>query len=262
MFGFRRRRRERLRQRPFPESWLDIVERQTPYYHILPEERRRELLQHTRILLHEKHFEGCGGFTMTDEARVTIAAHAAILLVNRSTNEYFPGLKTILVYPDVFVVNEEQLGPDGTIREERDTRAGEAWDSGVIVLAWEEVEWSCRSLGDGYNVVLHEFAHQLDWEDGVADGAPLFPHDELAARWGRVLKESYEELTRDVRNKRRTLLDDYGATDPAEFFAVATETFFELPIRLRKKHARLYFTLKDYFRQDPASWLEDAGSRF
>lgn len=261
MFGFNSRRRKRLYKKSLPPKWHDALIDQTPYFQILPEDEQRQLLGHTNVLLHEKHFEGCGGLRLTERMKIAIAAHASILLINRQSRDYFPKLDTILVYPDTFVAKADEMGPDGVITEDEGERAGEAWDRGIIILAWEEVDYSCHVLGDGYNVVLHEFAHQLDFEDGIADGSPFLGDGKFSEAWDRVLLKNYEELIQDVRRRRPTLLDDYGATDPAEFFAVATETFFELPRELKQHHRDLYEVLRDYFRQDPAHWQELASRR-
>lgn len=260
MFGWlKERRRARLREAPFLESQRAVVERRVPYYRTLPPDLRRQLLGHAAVLLAEKHFEGCDGFIVTEEVKVTIAAHAAILLLNRET-DYYPHCTSILIYPEPFWVDIEEEGPDGVVSMDPDMRSGESWDRGVVILAWDEVVYSCEST-DGFNVVLHEFAHQLDLEDGVVDGVPVLGRASFYTRWGKVLATSYEQLQRDVQRRRRTLIDDYGASDPAEFFAVVTETFFQLPLALRNRHGDLYAALKEFYHQDPAAYLEEARKR-
>lgn len=248
---FKSKRRRRIRGSIFPREWLSCVEKNVPYYSMLPPESREELLEHVKVLLHEKHFEGCGGFEIVDEVRVTIAAHASCLLLHREA-DYFPKLKTILVYPSLFLVEDDYPDEDGVVYGGRGEHAGQSWDRGVVVLAWDEVEKSSKYAGDGYNVVLHEFAHQLDTEDRVADGVPILGDKAHYGQWGDVFQAEYEDLIRDVRRGHHTVIDEYGATNEAEFFAVAIEAFFETPIKFRRKHPELYGQLSEYFQQDPA----------
>jgi MtfA peptidase len=252
MFGMRRRRRQQMAARPFPDEWAGIVERNVPYYRRLSPTDRRELRGDIQVFLAEKRFEGCGGLTITDEIRVTIAAHACILLLHRETDDY-PLLASILVYPHPFVVERRQAGPAGMPLEAPETLAGESWRHGAVVLAWDAVRHSAFDLHDGHNVVLHEFAHQLDEEDGRADGAPPLPQRSMYAAWARILGREYARLVREAEEGEPSLLDTYGATNPAEFFAVATEYFFEASAQLKARHPELYEELKLYYRQDPAA---------
>ena len=260
MFRFlRRRRRRTLRASPFPDAWRAILERRVPLWRRLPEEDRRELEGHVQVLLAEKHFEGAGGLVLTDEIRVVIAAQAAVLLLHRET-DYFPGLYSIVVYPAGFVVPvRDEDG--GIVTEGTDDRLGESWSAGVIVLSWDGVRHGVADSGDGENLVLHEFAHQLDDEGGDADGVPLLARGHDGARWAQVLGVEFERL-RDADDRgEHTLLDPYGAETPAEFFAVATEYFFERPAELETEHPELYGELRRYFRQDPARWPPPARRR-
>jgi len=236
---------------PFPADWAEVLTRNVPYYRRLPPEQQARLREITLVLLNEKHWEGCRGFTLTDEIRVTIAGHAACLLLGRPDG-YFPKLKTILVYPTMFLVEDEVHEPDGTVAEVADEHAGQSWDLGVVVLAWDEVERSAEHAGDAYNVVLHEFAHQLDAAATESDGAPILDDPSLQTRWADVMQRHYDKLSRDYERGKPTLLDPYGLEAPAEFFAVATETFFESPKELLAEHPELYGLLRDYYRQDPA----------
>lgn len=249
-----RRRRARLRATPVPEGWTRILERNVPLTRRLPSADREELLGHAQVLLAEKHFEGCGGLVLTDEHRVTIAAQAALLLLHRET-DYFPRLRSILVYPDAYVVDGEHHLGDGIVSEEPESYAGHTQPRlAAVVLNWRDIRAGARVSDDGVNLVLHEFAHQLDFEDGEADGVPL--HDDVAAArtWGELLGAELARLRREVDSGVRTVLDPYGAEDPAEFFAVATESFFEIPADLRAAHPALYDALRRYYRQDPAAW--------
>ena len=250
-FWYRDRRRKRVRNRPFPHQWIEIVERNVPYYHLLSGGDREELHGHIQVLLHEKHFEGFSGFEITDEVRVTIAANAAILLLRRA-GQYYPGLCSILVYPTSFVVDTEELDDAGVLEEYTDVFAGESWDRGVVILAWDEVQQGLADPADGYNVVLHEFAHQLDQEGGPVEGFPELASPELYRRWARVMGKHYRRLVEDAADRCETFLDEYGAVDPAEFFAVVTETFFEIPCELEEEHPELYSAFREYYCQDPA----------
>lgn len=252
MFGFlKRRRRERLRAVTFPAAWLDIIERNVPLFTRLPAADRRELQGLVQIFLAEKSFEGCGGLELTDEIKVTVAAQACLLLLHRETDVY-PRLITVLVYPSAYIAKAVEPLGGGIGLEGEHIHLGESWSSGVVVLSWDDVRAGVSDIRDGQNLVLHEFAHQLDREDGEINGTPLLEQRSQYVAWGRVLNAEYERLRRDSRLGRHTVLDDYGATNPAEFFAVATECFFEKPRVLQKRHPELYEELRSFYRQDPA----------
>ncbi len=252
MFGFfTRRRRERLRARPFPAAWLRAIEEHVPYYQKLSEADREELRGHIQVFMAEKTFEGCGGLELTEAIKAVIAAQACLLLLHRET-DYYRRLSTILVYPSAYVAKGVEPLGGGFVLEGMQGRLGEAWQDGVVVLSWDDVRSGASDVKDGHNVVLHEFAHQLDQEDGAADGAPILERRGLYVAWARVLGAEYERLRLDGKKHRKTVLDTYGATQPAEFFAVATECFFEKPAQMKKKHPELYDELKEYYRQDPA----------
>jgi hypothetical protein len=253
-----RKRREALRRRPFSPEWEDILRRNVAIYRHLPEDLREQLHGHIQVFLAEKRFEGCGGLEVTDEIRLTIAAQACILMLNRPDPSYYRKLVSILVYPHSYVASGRvQLG--GLIVEGEQHRLGESYHGGSLVLAWDHVRAGTMDFHDGHNVVLHEFAHQLDQEHGPADGAPALEQHSRYVTWARVLGHDYDELREQVRRHHRTVMDAYGATNPAEFFAVATETFFEKPRPLRRKHPELYNALKDYFHLDPAEWVSPRG---
>lgn len=252
---FNRRRRERLRATPLPEQWRVILARNVPYVSLLSQEDRRELEGHTQILLAEKKFAGCAGLEITDEIRVTIAAQAALLLLHRPPG-YFPLMRTILVYPDRFMVNHSTEQEDGTVVEEKVEQSGESWPGGPVVLSWRDVLESAADPHDGYNVVLHEFAHQLDDESGGGEGAPELGDASRYHAWAHAFGHEYEQLQNAVLADELSLLDEYGAESPAEFFAVVTECFFECPRALRGRHPELYAQLAEYYRQDPAAYCE------
>jgi Mlc titration factor MtfA (ptsG expression regulator) len=246
----RERRRSRIRRSPFPEEWEAILERNVPLYRRLSEADRSELKGHIRVFLAEKRFEGAGGLAITDEIRVAIAAHACVLLLHRTT-DYYPGLYTILVYPGAYVAERAVREPMGTVTEQTETRLGESSTRGAIVLSWDAVEATASDVGDCRNVVLHEFAHQLDAQDGLVEGTPVLADRSRYVAWARILGREYERLRRDAALGRQTVLDRYGATSPAEFFAVATECFFARPKLLKARHPELYGELRGYYQQDP-----------
>jgi MtfA peptidase len=252
MFGFTARRRNRLRSRPFPASWLPILIRNVPYYERLGPSDQQELRQTIEVFVAEKNFEGCGGLEMTDEIKVTIAAFACVLLLHIEHHDYYPRLKSILVYPHAYVVQEARRAMGNLVVESDESRAGESWGNGVVVISWDHVLRRPTDRAGSGNVVLHEFAHQLDQEKGVATGAPVLPKTSMYQAWARILGREYKALSEAAIADRPTLLDKYGATNPAEFFAVATECFFGQAIQLEQRHPELYKELKLYYGQDPA----------
>lgn len=251
MFGFKQKRRETAKRAAFPQEWLDILHNNVPYFALLAPEEQRELQGHMQVFLAEKDFEACAGLTITDEIRVTIAAQACILLLHRVT-DYYPTLRTIFVYPHEYVVDAKRTMRDGTVLDGPEVRLGESWHRGSVVLAWDAVRGGSADIHDGRNVVFHEFAHQLDSESGANEGLPELPRRSMYAPWAEVLGHEYRELIDDIAHHRRTTLRAYGATNPAEFFAVATECFFEKPRALQRKHPELYDQLKQFYEQDPA----------
>lgn len=255
MFGFKKRRRHRLRQQAFPPEWVDIIEHNVIYYRMLPPEDQRELQGLVQVFLAEKQFEGCGGLEITDEIRLSIAAQACILLLHRDTDLY-PMLQSILVYPSAYVAPATHYQADGTVTEEAQARLGESWARGAVVLSWDDVKRGAADVHDGHNVVFHEFAHQLDEESGAAEGAPVLPRRSMYMAWARVLGHEYERLIHDIDHHKQTLLDRYGATNPAEFFAVVTESFFEKPLELKAHHPDLYEQLQLFYHQDPAAYYD------
>ncbi len=240
----------RLPTGPIPDSWYGVVEHDVPLARWLSAEERERLLRLVQVFLTEKHFEGCGGLTVTEDMKVRIAAEACLLLLNLE-GPCYPTLRTVLVYPRGFVPKFAGSPGTGEIARSPVPLIGESWGDGVVVISWDDAVRGARNPADGDNVVLHEFAHQLDAEDGAADGAPILAPGALRT-WGGVLSEEYERLRRDAADDRRSALDEYGATNKAEFFAVATEAFFEKPVQLEREHPALYAQLQQFYRQDPA----------
>ena len=251
---FRERRRRRVRAQFFPEHWLATIKRNVAFFRRLSARDRAELLGHVQVFLAEKRFEGCDGLEITDEIRVTIAAEACLLLLHRKT-DYFPRLLTILVYPSTYVAEERRHVHGHVWQEGKMARLGETgrWLD-AIVLAWDAVKSGAAHPSDGKNVVLHEFAHQLDYENHAEDGAPALATRDQQLSWQEVMQSEFASLRAADDTGIPTLLDTYGASEPAEFFAVSVEAFFEQPCALRARHPRLYAELQNYFHQDPVEY--------
>jgi Mlc titration factor MtfA (ptsG expression regulator) len=260
MFGLKEWRRRRIAARPFPREWMQFLN-ELPVYHRLSADDQAELRRHIAIFIAEKNFEGCAGLVVTDRMKVIISAHSCLLLLHRET-DYYPNCTTILVYPDEYIAKGRALGPAGVVVETVGVRAGESWHNafgsqsgGPLVLSWRSVQRGAHCPDDGHNVVFHEFAHQLDGESGAMDGAPLLDRRSNYLAWARVLGEEFSRLHASMRQGLPTLINPYGATNPAEFFAVCTELFFERAAEMKATHPALYEQLQGFYRQDPARWV-------
>ena len=251
-FVMKRRRRNALLSSPLSAERRRILHQKMPIYAGLPADLRDNLDGLVNRFLDEVKFFGYEDVEITDEVRVTIAAQACMLLINKP-NRWFSSLRTIHVYPTTFGSRISHI--EGHVHSERrQTRSGESWAKGPVVLAWDHAAYGAFVPHDGQNVVMHEFAHQLDEQTGVSDGSPLLDEGQSASRWARVFRAAYRQLQADAVNGAANVLDAYGATKPAEFFAVATETFFERPNDLRAQEPELYDELSQYYRVDPAIW--------
>jgi Mlc titration factor MtfA (ptsG expression regulator) len=248
----RKQRRQKLLATPFPEAWEAIVHASCRHFGGLTEPERQIVRDRLRILVAEKNWEGCNGLILTDEIKVAIAAHAALMTIGLPELPY-GRLESILVYPDTFVATRRTRIDGGGFLESDEPRLGEAWTYGVVILVWREIREQCIEAQTGHNVIVHEFAHILDMEDRDVDGVPSLESAQQYDKWIEVTEAEFHRLDRQARLGRRTLLDVYGATNRAEFFAVASETFFEQPVRLREEIPQLYEVLKGYYRQDPAA---------
>lgn len=257
-FGlFTSRRRARLRKQPVPHEWVAILERNFPIFKRLSADDRSELLGHIQVFLEEKYFEGCGGLELTDEIRVTIAAQACLLLLHRKT-DYYPELTSILVYPTGYTADEERHIGGGVWEEGPEDRLGHTSSNlRALVLAWDAARGGASDPSDGQNVVLHEFAHQLDFENKNADGTPALDTHAQYVAWARVMSTEFNNLRRAGAMGLDTVLSTYGATNPTEFFAVATEAFFERPRELRARHPELYAEMQRFFLQDPTTFTSE-----
>ena len=237
--------------KPLSGDWDAIVRRRVSYYHILPARQQADLRALIQVFLDEKSFEGCAGLEITDEIRLTISGFACVLLLGGQSDLY-PRLRTILVYPRGYLAPHSGRQPDGTVSEGMQPRTGESWSFGNIVLSWSDVLRDAANPQRGRNIVFHEFAHQLDAESGSTQGTPVLPANARYEDWAQVLSNEYQLLINSMEQGRESLLDEYGATSPAEFFAVVTECFFLKSLELKSGHPRLYDQMKLYYRQDPA----------
>ncbi len=247
----KQQKRRRLLSKPFPEQWSAILKDNLPPYQKISLQLQQQLHDYIRIFIAEKSFEGCGGLTLTDEIKVTIAAQACMLLLNRNSDCY-PKLYSVLVYPSTYVAdtrNSLDFHP-----AKPSVRLGESWNHGAVVLAWDSVKGGVLNFRDGHNVTMHEFAHQLDQEDGRGDGTPILEMRSAYSAWSQVFSKEYELLQHKTITGKKSVMDKYGAVNPAEFFAVATETFFEKPLQLKKNHPELYDELQGFYKVDPIEW--------
>ncbi|MEC5125536.1 M90 family metallopeptidase [Verrucomicrobiales bacterium BCK34] len=241
----------------------EILLKHFPRYAAIPASLRDDFEGIVNVLMHRKRFVPCGGLEeITDKQKVLICAQAALPIVALPNHKFYPRLKSILVYPGAF---RDRGRRRWGISEEESTHSnlGESWQTGSVILSWDSVVAGAANDDDGMNVVIHEFAHQLDQVDGAADGIPILKNRAAYKRWVEVFYRNYEKLVEEVEAGKgeRSFLDPYGATNPAEFFAVAAETFFEEALDLKIKHPDLYAELSSYFHLDPASWDETYSSK-
>lgn len=230
-----------VRAQPPPPHWEPFLSG-VPIFPFLPPQDQRELMGHIQVFLSEKRFEGAAGLVLDERMRVIIAGNACLLLLHRET-DYFPFLRTTVVYPTLYVARYTRRGPGGVVEEGEEVRAGESWPLGTVVLAWDAVTQA--GFGPGArNVVVHEFAHQLDLEDGAMQGVPVLP-PELLEPWEKIFFGEYQQLA----------ALPFAQQSPAEFFAIAVELFFADPGGLQARLPRLYALLSRYFRQNPLELL-------
>ena len=244
----RDRHRRRLLAQPFPPVWQDYLHGNVTHFQHLNAEEQRRLCNDLRIFVAEKYWEGCRGLAVTDEMKVTIAGQACLLVLGIPHN-YFAQVQTILIYPRAYRVPRHRYFEGGLVLEGTDPVLGTAHYRGPVILSWADVQ----GPHGGHNVVLHEFAHQLDFLNGLVDGTPPLENPDDYETWREVMTAEFEQLRHESKEGRPTLLDPYGATNEGEFFAVATECFFEQPVEMAQRHPRLYDLLRDYYHQDTAA---------
>jgi Mlc titration factor MtfA (ptsG expression regulator) len=258
---------DREEQVPIPAEWPPLIERRVAAVRALTSEQRKRLLHAVRDLITTRHWEGCGGLVLTPEMQLVIAAQACLLTLELP-GEAYPSLKSILIYPSTFVAARAvdlRKWTRASVAEAPVPELGEAWNSGTVVVAWDAAVEGGRDAADGQNVVLHEFAHLIDYQFGLTGGgfdagalmrdanertrAPSIPGGDT---WRPVLAAAFERHYVEIERGTPTLLGAYAATNDSEFFAVATEVFFEKPAELLAAYPDLYQQLAKLFRQDPA----------
>lgn len=253
-------RRRRVRAAPFPAQWREVLRRRMPAFARLPADVQLRLKKLAQVLLAEKPFIGCAGLQVTDEMRVLVSVQAALLLL-RLGPDGFAELRQVLIYPGPFVVDRSQPDATGLVHEHRRALSGESWQQGQVILSWADVLDGAADPADGHNVVLHEFAHQLDQAHGRANGAPWLPGRAHRERWARVMNQEFHALRSQLAQQGQAtltapLIDPYGATEPAEFFAVCCELFFEKPGELAQQHPALFRELQGFLGVDPRHWQD------
>jgi Mlc titration factor MtfA (ptsG expression regulator) len=246
-------RRARVQRQAFPAAWREILRRRMPAFSRVPPDLQLQLKKHIQVIVAEKPFVGCDGLVVTDEMRVLVAAQAALLLLNRRAG-YFPELRQVLMYPGAFQVERSEADGWGLQHTTRRVLAGESWQQGQVLLSWPDVLAGAADPRDGRNVVIHEFAHQLDQERGRANGAPWLGQREAYGPWAAVLGAEFASLRERLARGDEGLIDPYAATEPAEFFAVVSEHFFEQPVELAQAHPALYRQFAQFYRTDPCHW--------
>lgn len=251
-------RHRQLRRQPFPAAWRQLLETTVPLYRRLPQARRTVLEEHVRVFLDEKRFEGCGGLEVNETMRVTIAGYACLLLLHDPAG-YYPRLGTVILYPQSFAAPVRSTDHLGVVTEAVEERLGESWEEGTVVLAWDSVQEIIRGASGDCNVVVHEFAHQLDAQRGLTAAARLLTRQDRYQDWQELLAAEENRLRTARRRGRPAALDPYAFTSPQELFAVASESFFMRPIRLRSAHPQLYAELAAVYRVDPAEWFLPPG---
>ncbi len=255
---FKRRARRTVMAQPLPDAWLEVLRSNVEFWPLLTPAEQTQLEDRIQVLVGEKHWEGCAGLTMTPEIQVTVAAQAALLIL-AIPHDFYGNVKSILVYPRSYVLPRRNHGPAGVVHHEDVAAQGSAHHGGPVVLSWDNARAGGKNAKDGRNLVFHEFAHKLDMLDGLVDGTPELDNNQEFQAWIAVMTAEYDALQADLKKGRRTLLDAYAATNVGEFFAVATEVFFEKPRQMREQRPDFYGVMRDFYEQDPAARLDAAG---
>ncbi|WP_170391540.1 zinc-dependent peptidase [Ruegeria arenilitoris] len=240
-----------LLQTPLSDEERRTIHAMVPILERLPAKLRATLEGKINLFLNQVDFVGCDGLEVTDEMRLSIAAQACLLVVN--SDQWYDNLTTVLIYPNAFK-SRQQRHSGYVVTEQEIIRTGESWDRGPVILSWAHSRQGAANDHDGHNVVLHEFAHQLDDLSGGTNGVPVLAKGQSYAEWERVFLTTYDAHLHAVETGRRTVIDPYGATGHEEFFAVTVELFFERPEALRDTAPEFYGQLSKYFRLDPIEW--------
>ncbi len=245
------RRRRRWMARPFPSEWRAILEADLAHWAILDDTERHRLEGLTQAFIHTTAWRGDGGLVVDDRMKVLIAAQACLLLLGLETTGY-ARVRTVFVFPGRYLLRGTGVNDTGEVDADR-AALGHTSLRGPIVLSWPDVLAGARNAGDGRNVVIHEFAHKLDMLDGLVDGTPPLPCPKRLRAWVTAMTPAWESLVEAAQEGRKTFLDPYGATNVGEFFAVATEAFFEKALPFRATEPAVYAQLVAFYGQDPAA---------
>jgi Mlc titration factor MtfA (ptsG expression regulator) len=248
----RAQRSQKLAEKPLDSELINLLRQHMPLYDRLPPDLQRQLQGLINVFLNGKRFFGCDGLVVTDEMRLAVAGNACLMLLNRD-NPCFPASDTILLYPDTIVTR--QVKYDGPIvHEGTSARLGESWHRGPVILSWGDVLRGVHDPNDGHNVVLHEFAHKLDEENVSMDGLPVLREHADYPDWAHIMSTEFAHLIERISRHRNPVMSEYGSSSPAEFFAVATEAFFEEGKKMQQRLPKLYAQLEQYYGVDPAGW--------
>ena len=244
-----------LRKHRIPLPLWDAALSQAAVLKRLDSTERHRLRELSSRFLHVKSIIGVRDQPISDEMRVLIAAQACLLILNLDL-DYFDGWREIIIYPDSFIVTHEHRDEAGVVHRTRNALGGEAWGQGPVILSWGDTRAINHHLGHGANIIFHEFAHKLDMLNGAANGMPPLHADMSRPAWTEALTSAYDDLCKRLQHRHPTGIDPYAATNPAEFFAVATETFFELPQLLHATYPQVYEVFKQFYRQDPLTRIQ------
>lgn len=248
----RRRHRQALAAQPFPRQWRLVLRERWLLYRYLPVDVRFALQRQLQIMMASTEFYGCNGLEVTETMRLLTLAQAALLYRNISQDQ-LASFPTVLLYPDAFVREGELTDELGLVSRQRHIMLGESWQQGRVILSWSDIEQDLRRL-DGHNLVIHEYAHQIDGYDGSMNGVPMLPNETQYRRWTRVMTAAFEDVNHQVQ-WGESPIDPYASTNPAEFFAVVSEYFFSQPDLLQRLYPEVYTLLAGFYRQQPLEWL-------
>ncbi|HQR07068.1 MAG TPA: zinc-dependent peptidase [Gemmatales bacterium] len=250
---FRDRRRQKWLQAPWPAEWMQFLERNVAHYRLLDVKQQKQLRDIARILIEEKYWEACNGVEMTDEIKVTISAQAALPLLGIE-HDYYERVMSILVYPSTFLTARPDDNTDDAFVPDKAV-LGQAVYRGPVILAWDEVLHEGRYPEEGSNVVVHEFAHQLDFLDNSVDGVPPLANKKDRERWLQVMNQALEQHRQTLDHHQRTFFSPAAAESLTEFFAYSSELYFCRPIELSAHYPQVFEMLQSYYRIDPRLWF-------
>lgn len=247
--------RKKLANCIFPEKWKIFLFKNFAIYQYLPKDIKEKLHKKISFFIHEKNFEGCGGLKIDVLHKIIIAANACLPIVN-SENDLYPYLQTIILYPGVYKNNNLTAASENVLSESEHVVAGESFSAGTIVLAWDVCLNDSQNLNTASNVIIHEFTHQLDAENGPTDGIPAIFNRAKLNEWEQIFREEFANFRLKSFHKY-DVIDQYGSVNAAEFYAVCSEAFFDMPLLLEKQHPQIYNVFQKFYNLDPASWFRN-----